>query len=91
MDLKKLFSEYYPDNQQTSTILLQRLLTGLSPSICHQLLLKGKPEFLANATADITGIEYALNFEPRCDKSNVVHQKPVVVRSDESQKATVSD
>ena len=53
-DLKK--------GSQASPILLQRFLTGLSPPVCCQLLLKGKPGALDQAITDATSIEYALNF-----------------------------
>jgi len=89
MNLRKLFTESYPDEEQTSAILLQRFLTGLSPSICRQLLLKGKPSSLTNAIADATNIEYALNFESAHDDQheiNVVHQKQEVSRNEEPQK-----
>ena len=89
MNLRKLFTESYPDEEQTSAILLQRFLTGLSPSICRQLLLKGKPMSLTNAITDATNIEYALNFEPIPDHQheiNVFHQKLAVSRNEESQK-----
>jgi len=81
--------ESYPVEEQTSAILLQRFLTGLSPSICHQLLLKGKPSSLTNAITDATNIEYALNFESIHDDQheiNVVHQKQEVSRNEEPQK-----
>ena len=84
-NLRKLFTESYPGEEQTSAILLQRFLTGLSPSICRQLLLKGKPSSLANAIADATNIEYALNFESTPDDQreiNVVHQKLAVSRNE---------
>ena len=83
MHLKKLFVEWYPGEAQTSVILLQRFLTGLSPSICRQLLLKGKPTSLTDAITDATGIEYALNFEPAQESCEINVVKP---GNDESKK-----
>ena len=57
MNLRKLLTESYADEKQTSAILLQRFLTDPSPFICCQLLLKGKPTSLTNAIADATNIE----------------------------------
>ena len=53
----KLFTESYLDEEQTSAILLQRFLTGISLFICLQLLLKGKPMSITNAITDATNIE----------------------------------
>ena len=39
-DLKKLFVESYPGEEVTSTVLLQRFVTGLLPAISRQLLLR---------------------------------------------------
>ena len=86
MHLKKLFVESYPGEAQTSVILLQRFLTGLSPSICRQLLLKGKPTSLAYAITDATGIEYALNFEPAQESCEINVVKPGTAGNDESKK-----
>ena len=89
-DIKKLFKESYPEEAQTSPILLQRFLTGLSPPICRQLLLRGKPTTLEQAIADATSIEYALNFEPipeECSEVNIVHKpRPQPVDNSDSQK-----
>jgi len=87
--LSKLFKESYPDEAQTSAILLQKFLTGLSPPICRQLLLKGKPSSLANAITDATTIEYALNFESTHEELhevNAIHQKPAAPKGEESKK-----
>ena len=76
--LKELFKEAYPVEQLTSTILLERFLMGLSPRICQQLLLRGKPETLHQAADDATAIEYALNFEEETDDFHevaTVHRK----------------
>ena len=81
MHFSKLFKESYVEEQQTSAILLQKFLTGLSPPVCHQLLLKGKPSSLANAIADATTIEYALNFKSTHEdlhEVNAIHQKPAM-------------
>ena len=80
-DLRKLFVEAYPREEVTSTILLQRFVTGLLPGISRQLLLKGKPTTLDRAIADAGDIEFALTFEsPHKDSQdiNVVHCKPPV-------------
>ena len=59
-DLTKLFTEAYPSEYLTSAILLQQFITGLLPPICHQLLLQGKPETLAQAVKDTANIEYVI-------------------------------
>ncbi|XP_065900992.1 uncharacterized protein [Dysidea avara] len=46
----------------TSSVLLQRLLTGLLPEISRQLLLRSKPTTFTAAVKDATEIEYALEF-----------------------------
>ena len=61
-ELKKLFVQAYPDESPTSTVLLQRFVTGLRPTISRQLLLQGKPEDLESAVKAASGIEYALGF-----------------------------
>ena len=88
-DLKKLFQESYPEESQASPILLQRFLTGLSPPVCRQLLLNGKPGALDQAITDATSIEYALNFQPALEEPtevNVVHQQPPTSANKDSQK-----
>ena len=78
-DLKKLFVQSYPNEQITSAILLQRFLTGLSPAISRQLLLKGKPTTFERAIADARDIEFAFAFEPSQEEQqdvNVVHKAP---------------
>ena len=79
-DLNKLFVESYPNEQITSAILLQRFLTGLSPAISRQLLLKGKPTTFERAIADARDIEFAFAFEPSQEEEeqnvNVVHKAP---------------
>ena len=76
--LKGLFKEAYSEEEPTSTILLQRFLTGLSPKICQQLLLRGKPDTLQRAVEDAATIEYALSFEVETDEVHevVAIQKP---------------
>ena len=46
----------------TSSVLLQRFLTGLRPEISRQLLLRKKPSNFTKALADVVDIEYALKF-----------------------------
>ena len=46
----------------TSSVLLQRFLTGLRPEISRQLLLRKKPSNFTEALADAVDIEYALKF-----------------------------
>jgi len=77
--LKKFFTESYPSEPLTSAILLQRFLTGLSPPICRQLLLKGQPPSLDEAIKQATDAEYALSFESNHEEVhhvNAVNQKP---------------
>ena len=62
-----------------STILLQRFMTGLSPPICRQLLLKGQPTTLDDAIKSATDAEYALTFDSMQEKIedvNMIHRKP---------------
>ena len=80
MELKRLFKEAYSTDDYTSTILLQRFLTGLLPPIRRQLLLHGKPETLQQAIKDAINVEYALSFDTGLDDTqevvNVVQHKP---------------
>ena len=48
-DLKKLFRLAYLEEAKSPSVLLQRLLTGLSPEISRQILLKGRPSSLEKA------------------------------------------
>jgi len=48
-DLKKLFRLAYPEEAKSSSVLLQRFLTGLRPEISRQILLKGRPSSLEKA------------------------------------------
>lgn len=61
-DLKKLFKQAYPSEATTSSVLLQRFLTGLLPAISQQILLKGRPTTLEKALEEASEIEYALDF-----------------------------
>lgn len=58
-DLKLLFGQAYPAEDLMSGILLQWFLTGLEPSLSHQLLLYGKPISLEQVIKDTGEIEYA--------------------------------
>ena len=88
-DINKLFKESYPEEAQSSPILLQRYLTSLATPICRQLLLKGKPTTIEQAITDATGIEYALNFEPVSEQSseiNAIHKSSPLPDNSDSQK-----
>ena len=62
--LKRLFKQAYPAEGMDSTVLLQRFLTGVRPSIARQMLLLGKkPANLAEAIKDATAVEFALRFD----------------------------
>ena len=54
----------------TSTVLLQRFLTGLCPEIGRQLLLRNRPVNFADALKDAIDIEYALQFDSSDDTIN---------------------
>ena len=56
----------------TSTVLLQRFLTGLHPEIGWQLLLREKPANFAAAVKDTTAIEYALEFGGEDDSVHTI-------------------
>lgn len=65
-ELKSLFKLAYPGEALlTSEVLLQRFLTGLTPSLSRQLLMRGKPSNMEEATKTAKEIEYALNFDER--------------------------
>ena len=53
-ELKKLFKQAYPCESATSTVLLQRFVTGIS----RQLLLQGRPEDLEGAVKAALAIKY---------------------------------
>ena len=61
-ELKKLFKQAYPSEATSSSVLLQRYLTGLRPAISRQILLKGKPTSLEQAMKEAAEVEYALDF-----------------------------
>ena len=48
-DLRKIFKQAYPGEALTSSVLHQRFLTGLRPSISRQLLLRKMPTKLSEA------------------------------------------
>ena len=57
--------------------------------ICHQLLLQGKQETLAQDVKDAANIEYALNFTRETNDNqevNIVHNKPSTQESSEHTK-----
>lgn len=62
-DLKRLFKLAYPSEDAKSSVLLQRFLTGLRAAISQQLLLRKKPEDLAEAIEGAIQVEYALTFD----------------------------
>ena len=62
-DLKKLFRLAYLEEAKSPSVLLQRLLTGLSPEISRQILLKGRPSSLEKALEVTNEVEYMLNFD----------------------------
>ena len=53
--LTKLFKQAYPEENTTSTVLLQQFVTGLHPSIRCQLLLKKRPENMSQRVKDRGG------------------------------------
>ena len=61
--LRKLFKQAYPGEALTSSVLHQRFLTGLRPSISRQLLLRKKPTELSEAIEGAVEVEYALGFD----------------------------
>ena len=61
-DLKKLFRLAYLEEAKSSSVLLQRFLTGLRPEISRQILLKGRPSSLEKALEVANEVEYVLNF-----------------------------
>ena len=60
--LKKIFKEAYPKESGMSTVLSQKFLAGLKPSIRKQVLLKGRPSTLDEAVKTASDIEFALDF-----------------------------
>ena len=57
-DLKKLFRLAYLEEAKSSSVLLQRFLTGLRPEISHHILLKGRPSSLEKALEVANEVEY---------------------------------
>ena len=60
--LKQLFKSTFPAEGMTSSVLLQRFLTGLCPDISCQLLLSSRPTTFIAAVKNATNVEYALEF-----------------------------
>ena len=85
--LKQLFKNAYPTEAMTSTVLLQRFLTGLLPDIGRQLLLKKKPADFSAALKDAVDIEYALEFDNSGDSINALTRKPRITSGSESSDA----
>eukprot|EP00731_Ephydatia_muelleri_P033860 Em0040g10a len=65
MQLKKLFKQAYPEEDSTSSILLQRFVMGLKTPVSRQLLLRGKPDTFENAIEAAREIELVLEFESK--------------------------
>ena len=60
--LKQLFKSAFLAETVTSSVFLQRFLTGLRPDISRQLLLRSRPTTFTVAVKDATDVEYALEF-----------------------------
>eukprot|EP00731_Ephydatia_muelleri_P035641 Em0144g11a len=60
--LRKAFKEAYPEEDVGSEVLLQTFLSGLRPSIAHQVMLKGRPTVLDKAIEEAVTVEEALRF-----------------------------
>ena len=58
-ELKKLFQQAFPGEDVNSTVLLQRYLTGLRPTISRQILLRKKPDTFQQAITNATEVELA--------------------------------
>ena len=76
--LKKLFKIAYPEEAATSTVLLQRFVTGLRSDIGRQLLLKKTLTNFAAALKDAVDIEFALEFNNLGDSINALTHKPTI-------------
>ena len=76
--LKKLFKIAYPEEAATSTVLLQRFVTGLRSDIGRQLLLKKTLTNFAAALKDAVDIEFALEFNNSGDSINALTRKPTI-------------
>ena len=85
--LKQLFKNAYSTEAMTSTVLLQRFLTGLRPDIGRQLLLKKKSADFSAALKDAVDIEYALEFDNSGDSINALTRNPRIISGSESSDA----
>ena len=65
MHLKRLFKQAYPEEDSTSSILLQRFVMGLKTPVSRQLLLRGKLDTFENAIEVARKIECVLKFESK--------------------------
>lgn len=61
--LKKLCRQAFAEGDANSGVVLQRLITGLLPSVGRQVLIKGKPDSLERAIEVASRIKYALQFQ----------------------------
>ena len=59
-----------------SQILLQRFLTGLLPSLSHQMLLRGRPTSLEQAIKDAEEIEYTFSFQTSVEQPKGINGLP---------------
>ena len=59
----EVFRLAYPEEEKSSSVLLQRFLTGLHPEISRQILLKERPSSLEKALEVANEVEYVLNFD----------------------------
>ena len=90
--LRKLFKQAYPGEALASSVLHQRFLTGLRPSISRQLLLRKKPTELSEAIEGAVEVEYALDFEggrvavQEGKEVNIVQPSPAPQSDDQLQK-----
>ena len=60
--LSKLFKEAHPSEDVSSTVLLNRFLSGLKPAAGHQVLFKEQPRTLAAAVKIEREVEFAMQF-----------------------------
>ena len=68
----KLFTSAYTGEALSSTVLLQRFVTGLRPEISRQILLQKKPNDFAAALADAIDVEYSPQFHGNTESALVV-------------------
>ena len=61
-ELSKLFQEAHPSEDVSSTVLLNRFLSGLKPAVGQQVLFKEQPRTLAAAVKIAREVEFALQF-----------------------------